>query len=72
LEAKLKRRPPGAISETESQEAGWYNDRAHKEAGRLKTNRRWFKGNRQCDITSYADAYATMSGKNPFADKSTR
>merc|ERR1719446_280212 len=38
LEAKLKRRPPGSISETESQQAGWLNDRGHA-ATRLKTNR---------------------------------
>ena len=71
LEAKLKRRPPGSISETESQQAGWLNDRGHA-ATRLKTNRRWFKGRGTCDITAYADAYTTMSGQNPFADKSTR
>lgn len=27
---------------------------------------------RSCDVTQFADAYCTMAGCSPFADKSTR
>ena len=72
LAAKLERkRGMGGVTELESEETGYFADRALL-AGRFKTNRRWYKGKSSCDITQYADRYTTSFGSNPFADKGSR
>lgn len=74
LRAKLERkRGAGGVTECESEVTGFFHQRALL-AGRFKTNKRWFKGKSSCDITRYADAYATMNPQHqgPFSDKGSR
>jgi hypothetical protein len=40
----------------------------HLRAQQPKTGM-WYKGRHMCDVTKYADAYATTQGKSPFATR---
>lgn len=56
---------------TESQIIGWM----HKQAwtnGRSDMSAKWYRGKGTTDVTRFADAYCTMSGCSPFADKAAK
>ena len=56
---------------TRSQEIGWMHNQAWSN-GRDRISSAWYRGKGTTDVTQFADAYCTMSGCSPFADKSTR
>ncbi|KAG7401877.1 hypothetical protein PHYBOEH_009457 [Phytophthora boehmeriae] len=76
LAAKLRessKRPTEkqAMPMTEAQRVGWLHGMA-TQGMRADMNQRMFKGRGSSDVTKFADAYCTMAGCSPFADKSTR
>ena len=56
---------------TRSQEIGWLNSEAWTN-GRDRLSATWYSGKGTTDVTRFADAYCTMAGCSPFADKNTR
>ena len=54
---------------TRAQEIGWMHSQAWKN-GRDRVSATWYQGKGTTDVTQFADAYCTMTGCSPFADKS--
>lgn len=59
------------VPSTASQEYGWLlNRRCHSSIAAFR--QRWAKGKTTCDVTQYADSFATMTKNSPFSARAQR